>query len=429
MAILLGMTVQGALRRDAPLGEADPAVAEALRAETRRQQEGIELIASENVASRAVREAMASALTDKYAEGYPGRRYYGGCENADTVERLAIERVCQLFGTKFANVQPHSGAQANMAVYHAFLKPGDRVMGLSLAEGGHLTHGSPVAYSGQTYEIVAYGVGEDERIDYDALRKLALEARPKMVVSGASAYSREIDFAFIGRVAKEAGALHMADIAHYAGLVAAGEYPSPVGHADVVTSTTHKSLRGPRGGIVLYDDEALDKPIRMSVFPGLQGGPLMHVVAAKAVAFGEALRPEFKEYARQVKANARALASALAELGFRIVSGGTDSHLMLVDLRPYGVTGKLAQEVLDSVHITTNRNAIPNDPEKPFVTSGIRLGTPAVTSRGMAEPEMSQIAGWIAEALRSREDPAALDRVRAEVKALTAKFPLWEQAL
>jgi glycine hydroxymethyltransferase len=419
------MAVQGAIRRDAPLSESDPAVSAALDAESRRQQEGIELIASENVASRAVREAMASSLTDKYAEGYPGRRYYGGCENADTVERLAIERVCALFGTKFANVQPHSGAQANMAVYHAFLKPGDRIMGLNLAEGGHLTHGSPVAYSGQTYEVVPYGLGADERIDYDALRKTATESRPKMIVSGASAYSREIDFGYIGRVAEEVGALHMADIAHYSGLIAAGEYPSPVGHAHVVTSTTHKSLRGPRGGIILYDDEELDRPIRMSVFPGLQGGPLMHVVAAKAVAFGEALRPEFKTYARQVKENASVLAEALVGEGFRIVSGGTDSHVMLVDLRPFGVTGKVAQEVLDSVHITTNRNAIPNDPEKPFVTSGVRLGTPATTSRGFGPEEMRRIAAWIALALRRRGDEAALTELREEVKALCARFPLW----
>jgi len=410
--------------RHAALAQVDPEVAAALQAETARQEQGLELIASENVASAAVREAMGSVLTDKYAEGYPGKRYYGGCENADKVEELAIERVCRLFGTRFANVQPHSGAQANMAVYHALLKPGDRLMGLSLADGGHLTHGSPVAFSGQMYDIVSYGLKEDETIDYDGMRKLANEARPKILLSGASAYSREFDFAFVRRVADECGALHMCDMAHYAGLIAGGVYPSPVGHAQVITSTTHKSLRGPRGGILLYDDEELDKPLRMSVFPGLQGGPLMHAIAAKAVAFHEALRPEFKLYAAQVKKNAQALAAALTERGFRIVSGGTDSHLMLVDLRSYGVTGKLAQTVLDSVHITTNRNAIPNDPEKPFVTSGIRLGTPAVTTRGMQEQEMGLIAAWVSEALKGREDDIALESVRAKVKDLCARFPL-----
>lgn len=410
--------------RQTALAQVDPEVAAALQAETARQEQGLELIASENVASSAVREAMGSVLTDKYAEGYPGKRYYGGCENADRVEELAIERACRLFGTRFANVQPHSGAQANLAVYHALLKPGDRLMGLSLADGGHLTHGSPVAFSGQMYDIVSYGLKEDETIDYDGMRKLANEARPKILLSGASAYSREFDFAFIRRVADECGALHMCDMAHYAGLIAGGVYPSPVGHAQVITSTTHKSLRGPRGGILLYDDEELDKPLRMSVFPGLQGGPLMHAIAAKAVAFHEALMPEFKLYAAQVKKNAQALAAALTERGFRIVSGGTDSHLMLVDLRSYGVTGKLAQTVLDSVHITTNRNAIPNDPEKPFVTSGIRLGTPAVTTRGMQEQEMALIAAWVSEALKGREDDIALQSVRAKVKDLCARFPL-----
>lgn len=418
------MSLTAQTSRTATLDAVDPEVAAALRAEAKRQEEGLELIASENVASVAVREAMGSVLTDKYAEGYPGRRYYGGCENADRVEELAIERACRLFGTKFANVQPHSGAQANMAVYHAFLKPGDRLMGLSLADGGHLTHGSPVAFSGQMYDIVSYGLKEDETIDYDGMRKTANEARPKILLSGASAYSREFDFAFIRKVADECGALHMCDMAHYSGLIAGGVYPSPVGHAHIVTSTTHKSLRGPRGGIILYDDESLDKPLRMSVFPGIQGGPLMHAIAAKAVAFHEALQPGFRDYALQVKENAQTLAGALAEHGFRIVSGGTDSHLMLVDLRPYGVTGKVAQAVLDSVHITTNRNAIPNDPEKPFVTSGIRLGTPAVTTRGMRQAEMRQIAQWISQALRGREDESALNAVRAEVKALCARFPL-----
>ncbi|MGE0002590.1 MAG: serine hydroxymethyltransferase [Fimbriimonadaceae bacterium] len=410
--------------RLAPLAQVDPEVAAALSAEARRQDEGLELIASENVASVAVREAMGSVLTDKYAEGYPGRRYYGGCENADRVEELAIERVCKLFGTRFANVQPHSGAQANMAVYHALMKPGERLMGLSLADGGHLTHGSPVAFSGQMYDIVSYGLKDDETIDYDGMRKLANESRPKILLSGASAYSREFDFAYVRKVADECGAIHMCDMAHYSGLIAGGVYPSPVGHAQIVTSTTHKSLRGPRGGIILYDDEEFDKPIRMSVFPGLQGGPLMHAIAAKAVAFLEALQPEFRDYVTQVKANAKALAGALTEHGFRIVSGGTDSHLMLVDLRPYGVTGKLAQTVLDGVHITTNRNAIPNDPEKPFVTSGVRLGTPAVTTRGMREAEMASIAAWIAEALKGREDEAVLNRVRSQVKDLCSRFPL-----
>jgi glycine hydroxymethyltransferase len=407
-----------------PLQDSDPAIWDAIERETERQEQNLELIASENIASLAVRQAMSSVMTDKYAEGYPGRRYYGGCEHVDTVERLAIERVKEIYRAGFANVQPHSGAQANMAVYHAFLKPGDRFMGLSLADGGHLTHGSPVAFSGQMYDIVSYGLKEDETIDYDGLRRMAEESRPKIIVSGASAYSREIDFAFIGRVAKDVGALHMCDMAHYSGLIAGGEYPNPVPHADIVTSTTHKSLRGPRGGIVLYNNEELDKPIRMSVFPGIQGGPLMHVIAAKAVAFGEALRPEFKVYARQVKANARALAQALAEHGFRIVSGGTDSHLMLVDLRPFSVTGKVAQESLERANVTTNRNAIPNDPEKPFVTSGLRLGTPALTTRGMKEPEMREVAAFIAEVLAKPEDLEVAEAVKAKVVGLCQRFPI-----
>jgi glycine hydroxymethyltransferase len=367
---------------------------------------------------------MMSVFTDKYAEGYPGRRYYGGCEFADEVEQLAIDRVCQLFGAKFANVQPHSGAQANMAVYHAFLKPGDVFMGLSLSDGGHLTHGSPVAYSGQTYNIVSYGLKDDETIDYDGMRKLAHETKPKIIVSGASAYSREIDFAFFRKVADEVGALHMCDMAHYSGLIAGGVYPTPVPHADITTSTTHKSLRGPRGGIILYNNEEFDKPLRMSVFPGLQGGPLMHVIAAKAVAFGLCLEPGFKDYAAQIKKNAAALADALTKEGFRIVSGGTDSHLMLVDLRPFGVNGKIAQHALDQANITTNKNSIPNDPEKPFVTSGVRLGTPAVTTRGMKEPEMALIASWIAEVLRAPQDEANLNAVKAKVVELTGRFPI-----
>ncbi len=413
-----------ATRHRESVNESDPLIGEILRKEEARQQNNLELIASENIASRAVREAMASALTDKYAEGYPGRRYYGGCEFADQVEQLAIDRLRELYGVNFANVQPHCGAGANLCVYHAFLKPGDTLLSLSLSDGGHLTHGSPVAHSGQTYHIVSYGLKEDETIDYDGLRRLAQESRPKIIVSGASAYSREIDFAFIGRVAKEVGALHMCDMAHYSGLIAGKAYPSPVGHADVITSTTHKSLRGPRGGIILYDDEQYDKAIRMAVFPGIQGGPLMHVIAAKAVAFGEALRPEFREYAAQVKRNAQALAAALTGHGFRIVSGGTDSHLMLVDLRSYGVTGKVAQEALEHANVTTNRNAIPNDPEKPFVTSGLRLGTPAVTTRGMREPEMAQIAGWIAEVLRTPADLGVAENVKRQVIELCSRFPI-----
>lgn len=406
------------------LKESDPLVFGIIEEEVERQEQNLELIASENIASLAVREAMACVMTDKYAEGYPGRRYYGGCEFVDKVEQLAIDRVKELYGAQYANVQPHCGAGANMAVYHAFLKPGDTFMGLSLAEGGHLTHGSPVAFSGQMYNIVPYGLGADERIDYDALRKLALETKPKIIVSGASAYAREIDFAFIMKVAEEVDAIHMCDMAHYAGLVAGGVYPNPVPQAHIVTSTTHKSLRGPRGGIILYNDEKFDKGIRMSVFPGLQGGPLMHVIAAKAVAFGEALQPAFKVYAGQVKKNAQALAAALTAEGLRIVSGGTDSHLMLVDLRAFGVTGKVAQEVLEHVNITTNRNSIPNDPEKPFVTSGIRLGTPAVTTRGMVESDMAMIASCIARVLRATEDVEVAESVKREVEALCGRYPI-----
>jgi glycine hydroxymethyltransferase len=408
----------------APLATSDPAVAAILAREEERQQTHLELIASENHSSAAVREAMASVLTDKYAEGYPGKRYYGGCAHADEVERLAIERVCQLYGCEAANVQPHSGASANLAVYFTLMKPGDTLMAMNLAHGGHLTHGSPVNFSGQLYQVAAYGVREnDEQIDYDELRRIALEAKPKVIVSGATAYSRHFDFAFIRRVADEVGAVHVCDMSHYSGLIAAGEYPSPFGHAQVVTSTTHKSIRGPRGGMVLGDKEFIDR-VNKTVFPGLQGGPLMHVIAAKAVAFGEALRPEFKDYARQIVANARALAGALQDAGFRIVSGGTDSHLMLVDLRPFGVTGKVAQEALEAAHITTNKNAIPNDPEKPFVTSGLRLGTPAVTTRGMGEAEMRQIAAWIADVLRAPGDEAVHRKIGDAVTALCARFPL-----
>jgi len=407
-----------------PLKQSDPEVFRLIGKEEARQNNHLELIASENIASLAVRQAMMSVLTDKYAEGYPGRRYYGGCEVVDEVEQLAIDRAKELYGAQHVNVQPHSGAQANMAVYFAFMKPGDTLLAMNLSHGGHLTHGSPVNFTGQLYNIVPYGVRQDtERIDYDELRSLALEHKPKMIVSGATAYSREIDFDAFRKIADEVGAIHMCDMAHYSGLIAGGVYPSPIGKAHITTTTTHKSIRGPRGGMVLCD-EAFAKEIDKSVFPGIQGGPLMHVIAAKAVCFGEALRPEFKDYAALVKSNAKALAAALQSEGFRIVSGGTDSHLMLVDLRPFEVTGKVAQQVLDAVNITTNKNAIPFDPEKPFVASGLRLGTPAVSTRGMGEGEMAEIAALIARGLKGREDEAALDKVRADVVALTSRFPV-----
>lgn len=407
------------------LADVDPDIARLIHEEEARQEHNLELIASENIASRAVREAMMSVLTDKYAEGYPRKRYYGGCEVVDEVEQLAIDRVKALYGAKFANVQPHSGAQANMAVYFAFLKPGDTILAMNLSHGGHLTHGSPVNFTGQLYNVVPYGVRQDtEMIDYDEVRDLALQHRPKMIVSGASAYSRQIDFKTFRAIADEVGALHMTDMAHYSGLIAAGEYPSPVGHAHFVTSTTHKSIRGPRGGMIFCEEEEHAKAIDKSVFPGIQGGPLMHVIAAKAVCFLEASKPSFKEYQKQIRLNASALASCLIEEGFRIVSGGTDSHLMLVDLRPYGVTGKAAQTTLDKVHITCNRNSIPFDPEKMFVTSGIRLGTPAVTTRGMKTEEMRIIAAMIARALRHSSDEAELEQVRNWVIELTGNFPI-----
>ncbi len=416
--------VSSARSHRVPLEQSDPDIYALIQKEEERQHSHLELIASENISSLAVRQAMMSVLTDKYAEGYPGRRYYGGCEVVDEVELLAIERLKQLYGAEHVNVQPHSGAQANMAVYFAFMKPGDTLLAMNLAHGGHLTHGSPVNFTGQMYNVVPYGVRQDtEMIDYDELRKLAVEHKPRMIVSGATAYSREIDFDAFRSIADEVGALHMCDMAHYSGLIAAGVYPSPVGKAHIVTSTTHKSIRGPRGGMILCD-ELYAKEIDKSVFPGIQGGPLMHTIAAKAVCFGEALRPEFKDYAKQIKANARALAEAMQAEGFRIVSGGTDSHLMLVDLRPFEVTGKVAQQVLDAVNITTNKNSIPFDPEKPFVTSGIRLGTPAVTTRSMRESEMAEIASLIARGLRAREDEAALNKVRADVVNLTNKFPV-----
>ncbi len=409
------------------LAQVDPEVSTIIRKEETRQEQNLELIASENITSRAVREAVGSVMTDKYAEGYPGKRYYGGCEYMDEVEALAIERAKKLFGAAWANVQPHSGANANMAAYFAFLQPGDRIMAMNLSDGGHLTHGSPVNFSGILYEVIPYGVRQDdELIDYDELERLAKEHKPKMIVCGATAYAREIDYARFRSIADSVGALLLADIAHPAGLIAAGEYPSPIPHAHIVTSTTHKTLRGPRGGMILSNDEEIGKRINKTVFPGLQGGPLMHQIAGKAVCFHEAMQPAFKEYQKQVKANARELAAAMTAEGFRVVSGGTDSHLMLIDLRPFGITGKEAQAVLDSVGITTNKNTIPFDPESPFVTSGLRLGTPAVTTRGMKESEMALIASLIARALRSREDESELERVRHDVRSLTAQFPVHE---
>ncbi|GAB6875314.1 serine hydroxymethyltransferase [Thermaerobacter litoralis] len=406
-----------------PLAATDPEILRWIREEHRRQRETLELIASENFTSAAVLEAMGSALTNKYAEGYPGRRYYGGCQFVDQVEELARRRACALFGAEHANVQPHSGAQANMAVYFATLQPGDTILGMNLAHGGHLTHGSPVNFSGQLYKVVAYGVDpETERIDYDQVARLAREHRPKLIVVGASAYPRVIDFARFRAIADEVGAKVMVDMAHIAGLIAGGEHPNPVPHAEFVTSTTHKTLRGPRGGFVLCR-EAEAKALDKAVFPGMQGGPLMHVIAAKAVCFHEAAQPAFRQYARQVVANARALAETLAAEGLRLVSGGTDNHLMLVDLRPLGVTGREAEQVLERVGITVNKNAIPFDPQPPMVTSGIRLGTPALTTRGMKETEMKAIGQLIAAALRHRDEPAELERIAGRVRELSAAFP------
>jgi glycine hydroxymethyltransferase len=382
------------------------------------------LIASENYASPAVMAAQGSQLTNKYAEGYPGRRYYGGCEHVDVVEQLAIDRLKKLYGCEAANVQPHSGAQANTAVFLAFLQPGDTIMGLSLAEGGHLTHGMPLNLSGKWFKVVPYGLNEKEEIDYDRMEALAREHKPKLLIAGASAYSLKTDWARFAKVAKEIGAIFMVDMAHYSGLIAAGVYPSPVPHADIVTSTTHKSLRGPRGGIILMKAEH-EKAINSAVFPGIQGGPLMHVIAAKAAAFGEALEPSFKVYAQQIISNAQALAQGLVERGLRIVSGRTESHLMLVDLRSKKITGKLAEAVLGQAHLTVNKNAIPNDPEKPMVTSGIRLGTPACTTRGFKEAEMREVANLIADVLESPEDASVIARVRGSVEALTARFPVY----
>lgn len=412
-------------KMNAGLTVSDPEVAAAIHAEERRQQNNIELIASENFVSSAVREAQGSVLTNKYAEGYPGRRWYGGCENVDVVEQLAIDRAKKLFGAEHVNVQPHSGSQANAAVYYAFLSHGDRILTMDLAHGGHLTHGHPANFSGKFYEVTHYGVSaEDGRINYDRLAEMAAEVKPRMITAGASAYPRTIDFARMAEIAKSCGAILFVDMAHIAGLVAAGVHPSPVPHADVVTTTTHKSLRGPRGGIILCREEHA-KRIDAMVFPGTQGGPLMHVIAAKAVCLGEALRPEFRAYQEQVVANAKALAAALAAKGYTVCSGGTDNHLMLIDLRPAGLDGKVAQEALDHAGITVNKNAIPFDTAaSPFRPGGIRIGTPAVTTRGMKEREMEIIAGFIHEALTKRDDPAALEAIRARVIGLNRSFPL-----
>ena len=401
----------------------DPELGRMIEAEYKRQSRNIELIASENIVSEAVMAAMGSVLTNKYAEGYPGKRYYGGCECVDEVERLAIRRVCQLFGAKYANVQPHSGAQANMAVYQALCKPGDTVLGMSLDNGGHLTHGSPVNQSGLLYNIVPYGVDENGLIDYDALRALAKKEQPKMIIAGASAYPRAIDFEKFAEIAHEVGAYLFVDMAHIAGLVAAGLHQSPVPCADVVTTTTHKTLRGPRGGVILTNDEELAKKFNKAIFPGTQGGPLEHVIAAKAVCFGEALKPEFKAYQQRVVTNARVLADALQKQGFDLVGGGTDNHLMLIDLRKTGVTGKELQRRLDEVYITANKNAIPNDPESPFVTSGMRIGTPAVTTRGFGAPEMLRIAEFIWQAATDFDNKA--NDIRRNVRDICANFPIY----
>ena len=409
------------------LKQSDPTVAEALDKELNRQRTKLELIASENIVSKAVLEAQGSVLTNKYAEGYPGKRYYGGCEYVDVVEQLAIERAKKLFGAEYANVQPHSGAQANMAVFFALLQPGDTVMGMNLTDGGHLTHGSPVNMSGKYFHIVPYGVRkEDERIDYDELERIAKECKPKLIVAGASAYARVIDFERMANIAHGVGAYLMVDIAHIAGLVAAGLHPSPVPYADVVTTTTHKTLRGPRGGMILCKDAEFGKQFNNAIFPGIQGGPLMHVIAAKAVALGEALQPSFKEYAKQLVKNAAVLADELTKDGFRIVTGGTDNHLMLVDLTSKNLTGKEAQNLLDEVNITVNKNTIPFEPLSPFVTSGIRLGSPALTTRGFKEADMKEVADIIALVLDRPNDEAAKTEAKKRVAALCEKYPLYE---
>jgi len=403
----------------------DPAIAEIIRGEAHRQQNNIELIASENFTSPAVMAAQGSCLTNKYAEGYPGKRWYGGCEEVDKAEQLAIDRVCQLFGAKYANVQPHSGSQANAAVYFSVLQPGDKVLGMNLAHGGHLTHGNPANFSGRFYNFCQYGVSQtDERINYDELAEVAQREKPKMITAGASAYPRVIDFAKMSEIAKSVGAYLFVDMAHIAGLVAGGAHPNPMEYADFVTSTTHKSLRGPRGGIILTNHEDLIRKINSQVFPGVQGGPLMHVIAAKAVCFLEALKPGFAEYQKQVVQNAQALAAELSTLGYRIVSGGTDNHLMLVDLRPKSLNGKIASETLDHAGITVNKNGIPFDTEKITLGGGIRIGTPAVTTRGMKEAEMKLIAGWINRALENKDDPAVLAEIKAEVAKINERFPV-----
>jgi glycine hydroxymethyltransferase len=412
-------------RQQHTIAHVDPEIWATIQAENARQEAHIELIASENYTSPAVMAAQGSQLTNKYAEGYPGKRYYGGCEHVDVVEQLAIDRLKKLYGANFANVQPNSGSQANQGVFFGLLQPGDTIMGMSLAEGGHLTHGMPLNMSGKWFKVVSYGLDAQEVIDYDAMERLAHEHRPKLIIAGASAYSLRIDFERFSRVAKAIGAIFMVDMAHYAGLIAAGVYPNPVPHADVVTSTTHKSLRGPRGGIILMNDEAIAKKINSAIFPGIQGGPLMHVIAGKAVAFQEALQPDFKVYQQQVVANARVLAETLIERGLRIVSGRTESHVMLVDLRPKGLTGKQAEAVLGQAHMTCNKNGIPNDPQKPMVTSGIRLGTPAMTTRGFKEEQAQQTGHLIADVLDKPHDEANIAAVRQKVSALTGAFPVY----
>lgn len=410
--------------RSHTLDQVDAEVWAAVQKENQRQEQHIELIASENYTSPAVMQAQGTQLTNKYAEGYPGKRYYGGCEYVDIIEQLAIDRLKEIFGAEAANVQPNSGSQANQGVYMAVLKPGDTVLGMNLAEGGHLTHGSPVNASGKLYNFISYGLNEQEELDYDELERLAREHKPKLIVGGASAYALRIDFERMGRIARENGALFMVDIAHYAGLVAGGVYPNPVPHADFVTSTTHKSLRGPRGGVIMMKAEH-EKIINSAIFPGIQGGPLMHVIAAKAVSFKEALSPEFKTYAEQVVKNAQVMAETLVKRGLRIVSGRTESHVMLVDLRSKGITGKDAEIALGEAHITVNKNSIPNDPEKPFVTSGIRLGSPAMTTRGFKEAEAELTANLLADVLDNPSDAANLAAVREKVNELTARFPVY----
>jgi glycine hydroxymethyltransferase len=412
-------------RAQSTISNVDPELWSVIQRENQRQEDHIELIASENYASPAVMAAQGTQLTNKYAEGYPGKRYYGGCEYVDIAEQLAIDRVKQLFGATHANVQPNSGSQANQAVFFGLLQPGDTIMGMSLSEGGHLTHGMPLNMSGKWFKVVSYGLDANEAIDYDAMERLAHEYKPKLIIAGASAYSLRIDFERFAKVAKAIGAYFMVDMAHYAGLIAAGVYPNPVPHADVVTSTTHKSLRGPRGGIIVMNDEAVAKKVNSAIFPGIQGGPLMHVIAAKAVAFKEALSPEFKQYQQQVVKNAAVLAETLTQRGLRIVSGRTESHVMLVDLRPKNLTGKEAEAILGLAHMTCNKNGIPNDPQKPMITSGIRLGSPAFTTRGFKEEQARVTANLIADVLDKPHDQANIAAVRAKVAALTKDFPVY----